>query len=89
MYLTLAEDFHFQEDQQSLVWDERLRYGDWDDGPNRDGTLREIVDVVVPEPVQQNGTWFLHVFMAKSGHTIDSTSIDYKEQAITYQSFSK
>lgn len=89
MFMSVDEDFQYQDDLSNLVWKENLRYGDWEDGPQRDGTLEKTLDVDVPESVQQNGTWFLHVFIARAGHTIDSSSPGYKEQAITYQSLSK
>lgn len=89
VFLTSDEGFHYLEHLDNLLWGEELRYGDWNEGPDRDGTLRRVVDVQVPESVQQNGTWFLHVFIARSGHTIDSSSAEYKEQAITYQSMSE
>ena len=86
MYLTLNEDFNYVEDKQYLLWNEELAYGKWDDGPNKDGTHSKTLSVLVPESVQHNGTWYLHVFIAKIGHTVDSDSKNYKEQAITYQS---
>ena len=84
--MTGNEDFSYLEDQKDLLWKEELTYGNWTDGPNGDGTHKKTLNVLVPEPVQQNGTWYIHVFIAKRGHTLDSNSNDYKEQAITYQS---
>ena len=86
MYLTLEEDFNYAVDKDHLLWSEELVYGNWEDGQSGDGTRQKTVDVLVPESVQRNGTWYLHVFMAKMGYTLDSESKDYKEQAITYQS---
>ena len=45
-----------------------------------------MVDVPVPEAVQNNGTWYIHIFIVKTGHPIDPKDPNYKEQAITYQS---
>ncbi len=89
MFLTSNEDFHFQEDSNNLVWGEEVYYGDWGAGVDRDGALQKTMDVVVPESVQWNGSWFIHVFIVKSGYTIDSGSSEYKEQHITYQSMSE
>lgn len=86
MYLTVDEDFNFAEDREYLMWNEELVYGNWEDGPNGDGTRQKTFSVLVPESVQQNGTWYIHVFMAKIGYSIDPESKGYKEQAITYQS---
>ena len=86
VYLTLEEGFNYAVDKDHLLWSEELVYGNWEDGLSGDGTRQKTVDVLVPESVQRNGTWYLHVFMAKMGYTLDSESKDYKEQAITYQS---
>ena len=43
-----------------------------------------MVDVPVPEVVQNNGTWYIRIFMVKTGHPIDPKDPNYKEQAITY-----
>ncbi len=86
VYLTVNEDFFLHEDKDTLVWNRKLTYGNWEDGTNRDGTHQITVHTSVPESVQENGTWYIHVFMAKAGHTLDPQSPNYKEQAITYQS---
>lgn len=86
LYLTEVEDFHYLEDRDFSVWSEELVYGNWEDGPNQDGSRTKTLDILVPESVQNNGSWYLHVFIAKAGSTLDSDSKEYKEQAITYQS---
>ena len=89
MYLTENEDFNYLEDKEQLLWNEELIYGNWTDGPHKDGSRQKTFSVLVPESVQQNGTWYLHVFIAKMGYTLDSDDKKYKEQAITYQSMCK
>ena len=89
VYLTVNEDFNYLEDKDHLLWSEDLVYGNWEDGPYRDGSHQKTLSVLVPESVQENGTWYLHVFIAKTGHTIDSDDKNYTEQAITYQSTCK
>jgi hypothetical protein len=86
LYITENEDFHYQEDRNFLLWNEELNYGNWEDGPNKDGTRTKTLDILVPESVQNNGTWYIHIFISKAGSTLDSDSKDYKEQSITYQS---
>ena len=34
------------------------------------------------QSVQQNGTWYLHVVLVKSGYPVDPDSIDYSRQAV-------
>lgn len=86
MYLTVEEDFNYVEDKDHLLWNEELNYGNWVDGPDQDGSHQKTFSVLVPESVQQNGTWYLHVFIVKMGYSIDPDSKEYKEQGITYQS---
>lgn len=86
LYLTVNEDFSYKEDEDCLLWKQDVVYGDWEAGPARDGAYQKSLNVSVPDSVQQNGTWYLHIFVAKTGNTLDSDSKDYKEQAITYQS---
>ena len=49
MYLTESEEFRFPQDQSWLVWREELEYGNWNDGPLRDGTRQKTTNVHVPE----------------------------------------
>lgn len=84
--MTEDEDFDYEQDKHLLVWNEEVVYGNWEDGPNRDGSRQKTFIILVPESVQNNGSWYLHVFMAKIGYTLDSNNSRYKEQAITYQS---
>ena len=89
MYLTESEDFNYVDDKVKLLWNEELIYGNWTDGPSKDVSRQKTFNVLVPESVQRNGTWYLHVFIAKMGYTLDSEDKNYKEQAITYQSMCK
>ena len=49
MYLTEWEDFNVSRDHVNLVWNEDLVYGDWTDGPNRDGCFSSSMEISVPE----------------------------------------
>ena len=86
VYLTVNEYFHYQDNHDDLIWTEKMEYGNWEDGPSKDGSRQETLNIPVPEAVQQNGTWFIHVFVAKEGHTIDSDNKHYTPQMIIYQS---
>lgn len=86
VFLTEEEDFDFNEDMSKMVWNEDIEYGNWYDGPNSDGTWTREVTVPVPDGVQQNGTWIIHVFIAKDGYPLNPSDSKYKETTITYQS---
>lgn len=84
--MTEHDDFDFNEDMGKLVWNEDVVYGSWYDGPSEDGTRTRHVSVSVPDGVQQNGTWIIHVFITKNGYPINPADKGYQETSITYQS---
>ena len=63
-----------------------MRYGNWTDGPFGDGSRKKELTIAVPESVQENGSWFMHVFVVRSGLPIDPEEKGYKESTITYHS---
>lgn len=86
VFLTEDEEFDFVQDQQFLVWNEELKYGSWDDGEFGDGNRITTLDVQVPDDVQQNGTWYIHVVLSERGFTLDRADEDYSPQAVIYKS---
>ncbi len=84
VYLTEWEDFDFERDQGQQFWYEELAYGNWNDGPNQDGTRVKSDEVPVPESVQRNGSWYMHVFVVKAGSPLDTEEEEYKEQDVVY-----
>lgn len=49
MYLTEWEEFNVSRDHDGLVWNEDLVYGDWNGGPNGDGSFISSMNISVPE----------------------------------------
>jgi hypothetical protein len=86
VYLTEWEEFNVSRDHASLVWNGDLVYGDWNGGPNADGSFVSSMNISVPESVQQNGTWYLHVLLVKSGYPVDTEDEDYSPRAIAHTS---
>lgn len=86
MFFTEAEDFDFNSSTEYLVWEESVRYGDWTDGPFSDGSRKKEMTVSVPQAVQENGSWYVHVFVVQRGLPLNPEEKGYKEAAITYQS---
>lgn len=86
VFLTEFPEFEIQRDRSSLVWSEEgLRYGSWNDGPQKDGSWLKTLAVPVPESVQQNGSWYIHAFCVKSGFSLDpSDEEDYSSNAVAY-----
>lgn len=85
VYLTEEEEFDFQEGHNTLVWNEELEYGNWNSGPYGDGTRQKTLSVAVPESVQHNGTWHIHIFLVKFGYPLDPEDENYSLQAVAYQ----
>ncbi len=85
VFMTEHEDFDFDEDMNKLVWNEDIEYGNWYDGPDNDGVRTKQVSVSVPDSVQQNGSWIIHVFIAKHDYPLNPSDKGYKETTITYQ----
>lgn len=46
-------------------------YGDWYNGPNNDGIFTQELEIPVPEVVQNNGSFYLHTFLVRSGDSPD------------------
>eukprot|EP00731_Ephydatia_muelleri_P027384 Em0019g257a len=85
VFLTEFPEFEVQRDRSSVVWSEEgLRYGNWNDGPQKDGSRYKTLDVSVPESVQQNGSWYIHVFCVKSGFSLDPNDEDYSPNAMAH-----
>ncbi len=84
MYLTEWEEFDFERDQSQQLWYEELVYGNWNDGPNGDGARVMVDDVPVPEGVQNNGSWYIHVFIVKAGSPLDMEEEEYRDQNVVY-----
>jgi hypothetical protein len=49
VYLTEWEEFNVSRDHASLVWNGDLVYGDWNGGPNADGSFVSSMNISVPE----------------------------------------
>ena len=86
MYITESEDFDFNLSAEYLIWEEEVQYGNWTDGPLGDGSRQKELSVSVPQAVQENGTWYIHIFVVKRSLPINPDKKGYKETAITYQS---
>jgi hypothetical protein len=86
VYFTESEDFDFNSSTEFLIWEEGIQYGNWTDGPLGDGSREKELSASVPPSVQENGTWYIHIFIVKRGLPINPGEEGYKETAITYQS---
>ncbi|XP_053328642.1 putative lipid scramblase CLPTM1 [Spea bombifrons] len=70
LHVFLSENEVFTEFNSSaaLFWEQRdLVYGDWSSGENGDGCYEQYSEVTIPESVQRNGSFYIHVYLTKSG----------------------
>ena len=60
-----------------------LTFGDWYSGENQDSTYFYDTEIRVPEEVQKNGSYYLHVFLVRTGGSpIPSTEGFEDEQTV-------
>lgn len=75
-----VEDYH----PSKLFWfKENLEYGDWNDGPDRDGTFFVEKDVPITPNMRNNGSLFLHAFVTRTGYSPDPKSQNFAKNQMT------
>ena len=70
LHVYLSEDSKLPDfnNPSQLVWHlTGLTFGDWYAGQNGDGTFNFDTELSVPEVVQNNGSYYLHAFLVRSG----------------------
>jgi hypothetical protein len=85
IYLTDIEGEELVLNSAQLLWSVNLEYGNWEDGPLKDGCRSSQVTIPVPQSVQDNGSWYLHVLLVKSGKAIDTDSKEYDDNALVHE----
>nr|CAD2136525.1 unnamed protein product [Meloidogyne enterolobii] len=60
--------FDDEKAKSSLIWEERnLFYGDWESGPQFDGSHIRSLSFPTPDVLKKNESIYLHVFLVKDG----------------------
>lgn len=49
-----------------------MMFGDWYSGPSSDGTYTLETEISVPESVQNNGSFYIHTFLVRTGDSPNS-----------------
>ncbi|XP_041352387.1 cleft lip and palate transmembrane protein 1 homolog [Gigantopelta aegis] len=88
VYITEQEEFTDFKNEQSLFWQKKgLTYGDWNSGPNGDGSFTKFGQIHASEAVQNNGSLYIHVYFVKSGKSPDPEDKGkYSRKTTTYRS---
>lgn len=55
-------------------------YGDWYGGIDNNGIFTQDVELTIPETVQNNGSFYMHTYLVKTGDSPDSSSKNYDER---------
>ncbi|XP_031770715.2 putative lipid scramblase CLPTM1 [Galleria mellonella] len=87
MYCYVSEkEFVGNLQAENLIWKHTgLVYGDWNGGPNGDGTYTYTTNIVPSISVQNNGSMYLHVFVVPSGKSPDpEDKHNYAGPFVTY-----
>ncbi|CAK8688501.1 unnamed protein product [Clavelina lepadiformis] len=59
-------------DPNAMFWNQDpISYGDWNDGPNKDGSFMYNSTLDISEKVQNNGSLYIHIYFTQSGHFPD------------------
>lgn len=85
LYVYITEDEILKNyDQNELFWyKDGLVYGDWNSGPNGDGTF--VIEKFVPisDNILNNGSLYLHAFITKSGDSPDPQAKNFAKSFMT------
>jgi len=76
-YVFVSEQVEFGDfnNSEALVWTKKgLSYGDWDSGPNGDGTYSSTKNFPISERVQNNGSIYMHAFVVQAGKSPDPST---------------
>lgn len=83
VYLTENEIMDFE--RANLFWfKDRLVYGDWYSGPNRDGIFERQKDVLISENMLNNGSLFLHAFITRDGDSPNPKEKNFGRHQMAY-----
>nr|SVE90406.1 EOG090X032C [Daphnia sinensis] len=64
-------------DPSQHVWTlPNLMYGDWYSGPESNGIFTQELEIPVPELVQNNGSFYLHTFLVRTGDSPDPSGVN-------------
>lgn len=72
VYVWESEKFASFDDPKALFWHEsNLIYGDWNSGPNGDGSRTFSGQIEASEALQQNGSVYAHIYVVPIGKSPD------------------
>lgn len=89
MYVYVSENKDLQDlSKETVFWSKKgLVYGDWESGPQRDGTHIFSGSIPASATVQNNGSLYLHVYIVKEGYSPDPKEKDrYSMKYTVYSS---
>lgn len=83
VYLDEEKEFLGFNDTEKLIWHEKgLKFGNWTDGPQMDGSRLFSTSIQASKRLQNNGTLYAHVFVTKHGKSPDPMHPKYNRFAV-------
>ncbi|KAL4237426.1 Cleft lip and palate transmembrane protein 1 like protein [Mactra antiquata] len=89
MYVYIHESMEMKDfSDKYLFWSKKgLKYGDWESGPQGDGTHIFSGSIPATPTVQNNGSIYLHVYIVKEGNSPNPANKDlYRKRDTIYRS---
>ncbi|XP_022809418.1 cleft lip and palate transmembrane protein 1 homolog [Stylophora pistillata] len=89
LWVFLGEEQHFTDfnNTEKLVWHERdLKFGNWTDGPQKDGSRLFSTNIQATERMQSNGSLYIHVYVTKAGRSPDPVHPKFNKLAVVNRS---
>lgn len=83
LHVYISENKHHPDfsDPSQHIWElTNIMYGDWYGGIDNNGIFTQDVELTIPETVQNNGSFYMHTYLVKTGDSPDSSSKNYDER---------
>ncbi|KAL9952468.1 hypothetical protein ACROYT_G039730 [Oculina patagonica] len=89
LWVYLAEEQHFTDfnNSEKLIWHEKdIKFANWTDGPQMDGSRLHSTTIQASERLQNNGTLYVHVYVTKRGKSPDPLHPKFNRLAVVNRS---
>eukprot|EP01118_Nematostelium_gracile_P005974 TRINITY_DN1907_c0_g1_i2.p1 TRINITY_DN1907_c0_g1~~TRINITY_DN1907_c0_g1_i2.p1 ORF type:complete len:565 (+),score=124.80 TRINITY_DN1907_c0_g1_i2:56-1750(+) len=85
VYLQESIDFNdYNNTNSTLIWNQPNLFYDWQES----NTVEKYISFPTPESVMNNGSYYAHVFLKKSGYPHDPSDENYDTSAVIYKKHS-
>ena len=86
LFYSESKEFNQFDDKKYLLWHESyLFYGNWYDGPKKDGERETSGLINISDAVKNNGSLYYHTYFVKQGYSPDPKSKYYSRYSVVNQ----